>query len=115
MNSRGFSLIETLVALPLALTLLSGVLGICYYACAQQWLRHQVHEAAICADHFPSLSFCEEQTKENVTTLLPLGKMDGLKIKRTATRISVAALYQLFDFDIYESQSLKRPIQLKGL
>ena len=109
---KGFSLIETLISLPLALSLATGFAATCYYACAQQWVRYQVHEASLCADLRSSVEECREEMKKQITDLLPFGQVSQMRIYRSTQRITTAVLFEVHGFEISEVQTLQRPIKL---
>lgn len=109
-NQTGSALIETAIATPIVVVLVSGVLLAGYTGIAKIWIRHSSYEATICLASRTPPRICHKQLQTRVAGLLPV-TVQRAHIARTAREARVRFEVQLVrGLTLREERVLRLPL-----
>src|SRR4051812_12475398 len=81
-NSKGQTLVETALSLPIFIALVIGLLCGIYAGFVQIWIKHASYEAAICLARGEYEVKCREDLKNRVNGTLPGEPIENMELRR---------------------------------
>lgn len=94
-NSKGQSLIESLISLACLSALLSSCLVFLYLAFAKIWLHYSAHECLICVASNKSAYECEQEFRHKIHPSLFWGRIMKFQINQNLSEAHLKVKYSI--------------------
>ena len=99
LSNRGFSSLETMVAIVAVAAVVSILLFVAYLSFTKVWVQHQSHEALLCMAKGHSTVQCELQMKKGLGVLGPIFKPSLLtKVNRERGQYQLQVQYKIHNW-----------------
>lgn len=114
-NQNGFSLVESIVSLPVLISALVCVFAGIYLFIAQAWLKDAAEEAALCVAEKQLASQCKTELEQKTQTALPIGRYSKLSIEKLSNGVLVKYSYQALQLSLENEISLTLPVTKRAI
>ena len=111
-SENGQVLIESVLALPVAIVGVSSFLILIWSLCTALIAHHMLYEMLICQETFPQPPNCQESTRTKLNQILLFGRLDGLNYSRESSAALASVKIELpLHLKLNLKESLKLPLE----
>lgn len=111
-SDQGTALLETSLALPLLIVIVSGLLATIYLSFARIWFERNGYEALICLSTSTQAFRCEQEFRERIADGLPIGWLESVRLTRSRKHASIQASFAVSGTTVFRSRNeLVLPLQ----
>ena len=90
-NDRGQAMIESAIALPIAIIGVSGFFALLWSIAVSLMAHHTLYELLICQELFPQPENCQQIAESQLRQVLLFGHLDQLELYRNSRKSEVTA------------------------
>jgi len=89
-GQAGSVVVESVIAIPILVLLISGVSLLAYVGFAQIWIHLSSYEAAVCLASDEQIHICQSRLMTRIHGALPGAKLSALRLSRNKRRAQVS-------------------------